>query len=187
MAYCAYCGSYIAQVSYAPCASCGKPSNGAPPAQRGGTRSIVAVVLIGTAGAFAFVAMLAFSALIFVSGRVKASAAETQRETMADMRVIAAALERHRREHGSFPAGADVFDLEPLLVPKYAPELAPHDGWGHDFKYEASPERYVLTSAGEDAEFEENIDLSSPMATPNYGRDIVIVNGVFMRYPEGTQ
>ena len=36
MAYCAYCGSHVAQVSFVPCASCGNPTNGAPP--RGGGR-----------------------------------------------------------------------------------------------------------------------------------------------------
>ena len=34
MAYCAYCGSHVAQVSFVPCASCGNPTNGAPPRRR---------------------------------------------------------------------------------------------------------------------------------------------------------
>ncbi len=99
-----------------------------------------------------------------------------QQRTMADMRAIAAALERHRADRGSYPAGTAL----PAALPAA-------DRWGTDFRYEATPERYVLTSAGEDREFQEKVDLTSRMATANYGRDIVLVNGRFMQYPEGLQ
>lgn len=187
MAYCAYCGSYTSAASYAPCASCGNPTNGAP-ARPARVTSSTAMVLSVTAGGCLVLFFAAILASVAIPNLMVATERARQRRTMADMRTLATAIEEYAKDHnGDYPGGTRAIDLQATLVPTYARELPVVDGWGSDYWYTHTDAQYVLTSLGDDGEADENVHLSSPLATQNADRDIILVNGKFMQYPERLQ
>jgi type II secretory pathway pseudopilin PulG len=191
MPYCAYCGAQLAQVSTAPCPSCGNPSNGAPKlaAKSSATSAliVVAVVVVGL-GLVAFAGILA---AIFIPGLRTAQQRTKQHQTITRQRAIATALEAYFNDHKRYPSG-DALQRE--LVPKYGTSLAEDDGWEHPFRYECWSTRgdtvcdaYALGSAGKNRSFERRSlrEYEGGGATTNFNDDIVVINGSFAQYPEG--
>jgi type II secretory pathway pseudopilin PulG len=193
LAYCAYCGSHVGQVSFVPCASCGNPTNGAPvrPVGGGGPNVLVVVIGIAVAGLIA-VAIIGILAAIAVPNLMLAQQRSRQKRTMADIRTIATVLESYGADHEKeeFPPGPTAEALRPHVEPEYIKKLPTIDGWGQAFRYMPLPNHgYVIVSAGGDKVFEpERPDrYTTEFKTNNFDHDIIYANGRFMQFPEGRQ
>lgn len=171
MAYCAYCGSHVPQVSYAPCASCGNPTNGAPPRPKGGGTNPAVIVIVVLFGGLAIIAMIGILAAIAIPNLLTAKQRAMQKRTAADMRMLATAVETYGVAHGAYPADAGELADAPRL-----------DAWGHALKYERTAEGYTITSAGKDGQFDTT---TAAGTTQNFDCDIVFSNGAFVQYPDG--
>ena len=193
MAYCAYCGSHVAQVSFVPCASCGNPTNGAPsrPGGTAGGSNSLALVIGIVVGGLVLVAIVGILAAIAIPNLLTATQRSRQKRTMADMRAVAVALETYGVDHSQeeYPPGEYVASLVPHLQPKYVKNLPELDGWGTGIRYWPLPNHgYMIRSAGSDKTFEHaSPDEYTRGAAHNFDCDIVFVNGEFLQYPEGIQ
>lgn len=189
MEYCAYCGSATPAVSYAPCPSCGNPTNGAPRPVAGGTGGGPGMVIIIVAVVLGIVAIIGILAAIAVPNLLTAMERAKQKRTQADIRSIGTAVETYSTDNNEYPRSLDE------LVPKYISRVPSVDGWGHRFDYSCVTEAegrctaYAIRSAGKDLRF-EHADIrvampSAPRSTTNFDCDIVYSNGAFVEYPEG--
>ena len=190
MAYCAYCGSHVAQVSFVPCASCGNPTNGAPSrpgAAAGGSNTLALVIGIVVAG-LVVVGIVGILAAIAIPNLLTAMQRSRQKRTMADMRTIAVALEAYGVDHlgEEYPPGEYAASLVPHLQPKYMPAVPSVDGWGTGIRYTPLPNRgYMIISAGANKTFEaDSPDEYASGETSHFDCDIVFSNGAFVQYPE---
>lgn len=196
--YCAWCGAPVTTVSYAPCARCGRPTNGAqtaPPASGGS--NIVVIIIALVVGAFFVIAIIGILSAIAIPNLLTAMQRSKQKRTMADIRSIATAVEAYGADNNGYPQATSIETLEPLIRPKYIAAMPNNDGWGHPmmyFCYETKDGRctgYVLGSGGKDGMFEHSnprdyVD-SPPGGTSNFNADLIYANGRFIEYPEGTQ
>ena len=188
MAYCAYCGSFVAQVSFVPCASCGNPTNGAPSRQgagirRSGKQPLIIGIVIALVLLVPFVGILA---AIAIPNFLTAMQRSRQKRTMADMRSIATAVESYAADNNAYPRGASLDDVRPQVVPKYIAKLPALDGWSHAFHYEPIEQGYVIISPGADGILDA-VPEYTPRKTTNFDCDIIFANGTFVAYPEGVQ
>jgi type II secretory pathway pseudopilin PulG len=191
LAYCAYCGSHVAQVSFVPCASCGNPTNGAPPrpVAGGGTNALALVIGVAAAG-LVVIAIIGILAAIAIPNLLTAMQRAKQKRTMADMRTVATALEAYGVDHEreEYPAGTTVEELRRHLQPTYVITLPALDGWATPMRYLSLPDRnYVIVSAGKDKTFESQPTDYTPGTTENFDCDIVFSSGQFVQYPNGIQ
>ena len=196
MAFCAYCGNQLAEVSYAPCPRCGNPSNGATPgtiappaAGSGGSKT--AMIIVGVlVGGFLLVAVIGILAAIAIPNLLTAQNRSKQKRTMADVRSLATAIEAYATDKNQYPNADSVEALRPLITPTYIRELPVVDGWGRILRYEAWSDKneldhYAIGSSGKDMMFEhESLREYEQGATSNFDCDIVYSNGNFVQYPE---
>lgn len=124
-----------------------------------------------------------------------------QKRAMADLRAIATALEAYSVDHSTYPSAAAVFTLPTglslpsaglssgvigKLQPSYIRAVPLYDPWLSFFQYSTTSDGsdYALRSTGRD---------QTPQSAPAYGAstnfndDIILVDGGFVQYPEGTQ
>jgi general secretion pathway protein G len=190
MPYCAWCGSQVAQVSYAPCPSCGQPSNGSPKVvPKSGTNTALIVVGV-VAGVFALIFVGGIVAAIAIPNLLTATQRAKQKRTLADMRSIATAVEAYATDQSFYP---DPDTFEQAIVPKYIRVLPKVDGWGNSIRYECwsstdgpTCDGYAIGSAARDGKFEnESLADYEQGATTNFDSDIVFSNGQFIRCPQG--
>jgi type II secretory pathway pseudopilin PulG len=198
MAFCAYCGTQLAEVSYAPCPNCGNPSNGAPrgsvappvPGSSGSKTAIIVVVLV--VGGFFLIAIIGILAAIAIPNMTMAKNRASQKRTMADLRSIATACEAYATDKNQYPNATSVEGLRPLLSPTYMRDVPLKDGWGTDFRYEAwsranELDSYAVGSAGKDKKFDHDVLHEygeTPSSTTQFDCDIVFSNGNFVQYPD---
>jgi general secretion pathway protein G len=197
--YCAWCGTQVSIVSYAPCPRCGRPTNGAqtaPPASGGGGNTAVVIIAV-VVGGLVVVAIIGILAAIAIPNFITATQRAKQKRTMADIRSVATAVEAYGAENNGYPNVASLNDLRPLLTPKFIASLPMVDGWGHPMRYACVAEQegrctsYVVGSSGKDGRFTHE-DAREYVASPaggtsNFDCDLVYSNGQFIEYPEGTQ
>lgn len=183
MAFCAYCGSDVAQVSYQQCASCAMPTNGAPPAAR---RTNTAGIVIGViAGALLVLAIIGILAAIAIPNLLTAQQRSKQKRTMADIRSIATAIEAHRQAKGAYPVGGSLEEMRPALR-EYLDRLPVKDGWNNDITFASSASGYVLGSGGKDGELDRAPAEYTKGETEHFDCDIIFANGSFVQYPKGS-
>ena len=195
MAFCAYCGTQVTEVSYRPCPTCGNPSNGAPrPAMPAGGTNAAAIIIGVIVGGLVIIAVIGILAAIAIPNLLTAMQRSKQKRTMADMRSVASAVETFSTDHNRYPRVDDMDGLEPLLVPKYMSRLPKIDGWGAPLRYECLEDadpctRYFIGSGGKNKAFEQNSlrDYAPGTAGTRFDCDIVFSNGSFVQYPEGIQ
>ena len=194
MAFCAYCGTQVAEVSYRPCTTCGNPTNGAPrPAVPAGGTNAAAIIIGVLVGGFVIIAIIGILAAIAIPNLLTAMERSKQKRTMADVRTIATAVEGFATDNNRYPRVGDLDALEPILVPKYVSTLPKKDGWGTPMRYECLEEtdpctRYFIGSAGKDKAFQEDsLRDYGPGNTSHFDCDIVFSNGTFVQYPGGIQ
>ena len=195
MAFCAYCGNQLAEVSYAPCPRCGNPSNGAPPGSiqppvpgaRSNTAMVVVIIVIVV---FVGIAFLGIIAAIAIPNFMTATERAKQRRTMADIRWLATAVEAYATDYNHYPKAATVEELRTVLTPTYSKTLPQVDGWSHDLRYEAwsrqgENDSYAVGSAGKDGIWEhETLQEYTSGSTAQFDCDIVFSSGSFIQSPE---
>lgn len=183
MAFCAWCGSPVNEVSYAPCPRCGRPANGSPGA---GKKSNTAAILIGViVGGVFLVAILGILAAIAIPNLLTAQHRSKQRRTMADMRSVATAAEAYATDNNKYPEAGSVAELSSALSPTYIQTLPSLDAWGTPLKYERLGDTgYAVASAGADKTFEhDSLSAYTPKPISDYNSDLVYANGEFVQQP----
>ena len=170
MAYCAYCGSHVAQVSFVPCASCGNPTNGAPPRPAARAATNPAAIIIGViAAALVLLFILSILAAIAIPNLITAMERAKQKRTMANIRAFATSIEAQDPSDRATPS---------VAIPK--------DGWETEMRYmPLEGGGYVIISAGNDKTFDvDSPDQYTPGEVENFDCDIVFANGSFVQYPK---
>lgn len=199
MAFCAYCGTQLAEVSYAPCPQCGNPSNGAPrgakappvPGAKASKTAMIVVIVI--VGGFFLIAVIGILAAIAIPNLLTAQHRSKQKRTMTDIRSVATAVEAYATDKNQYPNATSIDALGPLLSPTYIRTMPSIDGWGHALRYAGwsranELDSYAVASAGKDGIFEkESLQEYEAGTTSAFDCDIVFANGTFVRYPEGLQ
>ncbi len=132
------------------------------------------------------VSIIGIIAAIAIPNLLNALNKAKQRRTMADMRTIALAVYDYSTDWVAAPAisNGTVDDLIPYLTPTYLKKLPRLDGWQNPFYYDASGIDYTLISYGGDQQPQGAL---TPGPTTDFAADIVIINGVFVQWPEGAQ
>jgi len=192
MPYCAYCGTQLPGVSFAPCPSCGSPSNGAPRAVP--ATSALPVVIVVLVAVLGLVGIIGILAAIAIPNLLTAQQRSKQKRSMADIRTIATAVEAYAVDNKRYPEANAHNELSGTLVPTYL-RIVPVDGWGHRLRYESwssnntAINSYAIGSGGKDGQFEHDTlrEYDPPGGTTNFNNDIIFSNGVFVQYPEGAQ
>ncbi len=193
MAFCAWCGNQVTDVSYAACPRCGNPSNGSQRVARGEGSKSAGIIIGVIVGGLVLVAVLGILAAIAIPNFLTALNRSKQKRSMADMRTIATAVEAYSTDQNHYPEVSSVSDLSSALVPKYVKSVPTLDGWETQFRYECWPagacETYAIGSAGADKTFEhDSLQEYTPFTkTTDFDNDIVFSTGTFVQYPEGVQ
>ena len=118
-----------------------------------------------------------------------------QKRTMADLRSAMTAVEAYAAREDAYPSSAPMDDLAKLLEPALIDRLPRTDAWGHPIRYEAwkandaspGPDSYLLASPGRDGAWQVDPRTVAPGPTRGTKADIVIRDGEFVRFPEGTR
>jgi hypothetical protein len=123
----------------------------------------------------------------FVSGPNMLGAIERgrQKRTMADMRSVSSLLDNYYDRHQAYPQANSMSQLTSILGTEIS--LPRRDGWGQPYLFRSNGAGYTLVSRTR-CGIQEVTDLSEyePGVTSGHEADIVVVNGRFFRYPEGT-
>ncbi len=107
-----------------------------------------------------------------------------QRATLASMRELAGALEAVRAERGAYPSWGPGRAAEVLPRDFDAPR---RDGWGAEFELEVGPGGVRIISYGLGSTPDAGLAGDYPPGkTTAFTDDIVLIDGSFWRYPEGT-
>src|ERR1700686_4396447 len=104
--FCAWCGTQVPSVSYALCARCGRPTNGAAnpaiapaPVAASNPAGIILIVV----GALLVVPFIGILAAIAIPNLLTAMQVSKQKRTAADIRTIATAVEGSAAAKNSHP------------------------------------------------------------------------------------
>lgn len=190
MAFCAWCGNQVTDVSYAACPRCGNPTNGSQRVAGGEGPKGVGIIVGIIVGGLVLVAVIGILAAIAIPNFLTAMNRAKQKRSMADIRSIATALESYATDENRYPEPGD---LSSALVPKYLPSLPARDGWETELGYQCWPsgacKEYAVASAGADKTFEHDSlqEYGPDVKTTNFDNDIVFSNGSFVQYPEGVR
>jgi len=108
--------------------------------------------------------------------------------TLADMRMIAVALEARSTDTEDYPKVSTIDDLEGLLSPMYIKTVPKVDSWGTPFFYVSDGTHYRLVSAGADKRHDWNarqLDLNAePREMESLDADIIFQDGQFLQLPK---
>jgi Tfp pilus assembly protein PilE len=141
-----------------------------------------------TAGVVVFAAL---AALYFAPNIRTAMSRSHERTAKSEMRSVSAAVEKYAADHNGYPAGDSIQALKGLLEPKYIRTLPQRDPWTTEYRYARRVNAngtvsYRLMSAGRDGQWEENdVWKYVPGETASFDSDIVLEDGVFIRYRGG--
>src|SRR6266498_716572 len=143
------------------------------------------------------IAIIGILAAIAIPNLMNAVHRGKQKRTMADMRVLATAIESYEIDQAFFPSAACVSGLfttlgTPLdftsfacLTPTYVAHPPLRDGWGQFYLYSVDNGRgqYNVRSLGRNSA----TDGTLCGTTTDFNDDILYSNGTFIQWPEGTQ
>ena len=131
-------------------------------------------------------AVIGLIAAIAIPNLVNAIQRGRQSRTVGDLRGIATAVAMYQQDYAKYPVAADnsdAADLRPHLA-SYMENFNAVDGWQRAFRYSSDGDHYTLVSFAIDGiantPYEEG-------PTNYFEEDIVLVDGSFWQYPEGTQ
>lgn len=189
MAFCAWCGSPVAGVSYAACPRCGNPTNGSQRVAQGGSSAgksagIVVGILVG---GLVLVAVIGILAAIAIPNFMTALQRSRQKRAMADLRAMAQAVEAYNADEHRYP---DDYDLTRAVMPKYTKDLPWKDPWEQTYRYQCWPagacKHYAVGSPGADQKFERYMmqEYTTEKRTVDFDDDIVLRDGKFLQYPD---
>lgn len=132
------------------------------------------------------VAIIGIIAAIAIPGLTSAIQRARQKRTMVELRTVATAVSSYATDYTfvpKIPTGV-VEDLTPYLSPTYLRVLPSLDGWRRAMLYNSEGLNYTVRSNGSDG----IMQAGPPMGpTTSYGDDMVMVNGVFVQWPDGMQ
>ena len=137
------------------------------------------------------VAVIGIIASIAIPNLLNAIQRGKQKRTVGDLRSVATALESYAIDHGSYPNVTGLTSgLRRSLQPNYMKMVPVEDGWGHTTLYSvldpaADGGAYILWSLGKDGQDDGNN--GDDGETHSLNADIVIFDGQFTQWPEGTQ
>ena len=144
------------------------------------------------------IAIIGILAAIAIPNLLSAIQRGKQKRTMADMRVLATAIETYQVDETFYPSATCSGGLytavgPPLdassfsvLTPTYVMNTPPLlDGWGHFLLYmvDNGGAQYNLRSSGSNGV----VDTTQCGTTTDFNDDIVYSNGSFIQWPEGPQ
>jgi len=162
---------------------------------QGGGESGATVAVVVVAGLFLFIMFAGIVAAIAIPNLINAIQRGKQKRTIADMKTVAAAVEAYAVDNNAYPDAGTIDELAGILEPVYIRTMPRTDGWARPLKYEAwleneddeVPTTYALGSAGKDGAWERQDLVDTPEGrTTSYDADIVLINGAFVQWPEGT-
>ena len=110
-----------------------------------------------------------------------------QARTMADVNAIGKGLSMYNQDEILFPIAAKDTDAEAIRqhVAHYISSFNPTDGWKNPFLYTSTDGRhYTLISYGMDSAASEPY---TPGPTMFFDDDLVMIDGMFLQYPDGPQ
>jgi type II secretion system protein G len=132
------------------------------------------------------VAIIGILTAVAIPNLTQAVERARQRRTMSDMRAVANAVSSYGVDWVFVPQVADgtVGDLLPYLTPTYLKRKPVQDGWNNPLHYQGSGLDYTVWSYARDGVQQSPLQLKP---TTNFDADIVLVNGLFVQWPEGMQ
>lgn len=144
--------------------------------------SLIAVVVVILVGIFScgLIAAFIIPSSLGVINRAR------QKQTIAEMRSISSAVEAYQVDNRFYPMSVtSIEELETLLSPTYIRGFTKNDRWQKPFVFWSNEDgsEYKIISYGQDR-------VEGPIPggpTTDYDADIVIENGLFTQWPEGTQ
>lgn len=112
------------------------------------------------------------------------------KQTLADMRALAVAIEARATDTNEYPETADLETLRKLVEPTYIRRMPARDAWGHEFLYIGTPNHnsYRIVSAGADGVFEpqsRQLVQVPPHETDRFEDDLIYQDGEFVQFPRG--
>jgi type II secretion system protein G len=143
------------------------------------------------------IAIIGILAAIAIPNLLNAVQRGKQKRTMADMRVLATAIESYNVDHSAFPSATcaagvftdpgTVLDSSSFsnLMPTYVVVAPLRDGWQNYVVYnvDIALSKYNIRSYGRNG----TVDASTCGTTTDFNDDIVYTNGTFVQWPEGAQ
>ena len=106
-----------------------------------------------------------------------------QRQTMADIRSIAVAVESYSIDHDQYPVATTIKELAALVEPDYIRDIPTTDGWGRPFQIKSTRRKYMIHSYGRNGVR----DAAPGGAQGSLDADIIFSDGQFVQWPEGLQ
>jgi type II secretion system protein G len=129
------------------------------------------------------VAIIGLLAAIAIPNLMNAVDKSKQKRTMSDLRSISTAVEAYAVDNTHYPVVSSVVAIKAVVDPIFIDTIPQYDGWRHDLQVEATSTQYTIYSQGKDATGTD----CSPAVTNTFNDQICMINGRFLRYPEGTQ
>ena len=132
------------------------------------------------------VAIIGIIAAIAIPGLTAAIQRARQKRTMVELRTVATAVSSYGTDFGYVPRvpSGVVEDLTPYLTPTYLRTLPYLDGWRRAMLYHSEGLGYTVRSTGSDGLAQAGAAMG---ATTSYGDDMIMVDGVFVQWPDGMQ
>ncbi|HJQ98610.1 MAG TPA: prepilin-type N-terminal cleavage/methylation domain-containing protein [Candidatus Polarisedimenticolaceae bacterium] len=129
------------------------------------------------------VAIIGMLAAMAIPNLLNAVDKSKQKRTMSDLRSISTAVEAYSVDNTHYPVVTTVVAIKAVVDPIFIDTIPQYDGWRHDLQVASSTSQYTIYSQGKDAIGTD----CSPGLTTTFNSEICMVNGRFIRYPEGSQ
>jgi general secretion pathway protein G len=129
------------------------------------------------------VAIIGMLASIAIPNLMNAVDKSKQKRTMSDLRSISTAIEAYSVDNTHYPVVNTVVAIKAVVDPIFIDTIPQYDGWRHDLQVESTTTQYTIYSQGKDATGTD----CSPAVTSTFNDQICMINGRFLRYPDGTQ
>lgn len=129
--------------------------------------------------------------IVMVSGAIACdqSARDREKQTMSDLRIIAASAEAYAADFHVYPAARSIDELARVLEPAYIETMPRMDPWREPYRYavrtrEDGRQSYRLASAASGGQWEQS-DLwkYAGGSTSKLDSDIVFGDGAFICFP----